>query len=110
MHFQYSADFYFWVVFCMLPSIGFFILLLSKQSRPWAIKAIEDSDDKPHQVDLTFLLTLVLGWLIGNAMLIGLGLYMFENKDTLLFCGECLGGVTLLWGLNKVVSKVTNKQ
>jgi hypothetical protein len=105
--FKYSGDFYVWVLFCFMPSIGFIYALLNSRSRPWAMKAIEDADDKPHQIDLTFLVALVFGWLIANACLIGLGLHLFEGKDMMLFCGECLGAVTLCWGLNKVANRIS---
>ena len=102
---KYSGDFYMWLGFCWIPSFGFIYTLINKRSRPWAVKAIEDSDDKPHQVDLTFVGTWVAGWIVANGLFAGMGLYLFEGIDTLSFCRECVAVIVILWGVKTIAHK-----
>jgi hypothetical protein len=101
---KYSPDFYILFAIMLLPTIGFGYAIIHKRSRPWVVKAIEDSDERPNHIDLTFLATFVLGWMISIALEYGVCLYLVEEENTLAFCREALGAICVLWGVNKFLA------
>jgi hypothetical protein len=104
--FQYSADFYSWLIFCLIPSLIFlFALLKYERARNWTKDAIENNDKKAHQSDLTFLLVSVTGWLCANGTLVAVGLNLFEGKETLAVALETFGFTAVCFGLNKYFNR-----
>jgi hypothetical protein len=103
--FKYSADFYAALIFCLIPSVGFLYAWMNKNYRPWVVRAVEDSDGIVNHIDLTFLATLIFGWLLANISLYGLLLYCVERQDTINGVITSLAGVATMWGLNKIPNK-----
>jgi len=107
---KYSPDFYLLFTIMLIPTFGFVYATINKRSNPWVVKAIEDSDERPHHIDLTFLATFAFGWMVTICVEYGMCLYLVEEKNTLEFCGSGIIVVGGLWGLNKFFAhKEANK-
>jgi hypothetical protein len=100
--YQYSADFYTWLILCTIPSAIFlYALLRYEKARIWTKDAVENNDKKAHQADLTFLLVSVAGWMLMNATFVAIGLFLFEKEQTLFVAAETFGFASVCFGLNK---------